>query len=81
MNFRYNGDEVVNMANQREMLKALVDKLTDEQVTALLIIVDSIAWEKVEATPEEIEMINKSREDIKAGRVVDAEDVWRELGI
>jgi hypothetical protein len=38
-----------------------------------------MAWETVEATQEEIEMINKSREDIKAGRVVNTEDIWREF--
>lgn len=69
------------MANQRELLKALVDKLTDKQVQALFVIVESMAWETVAATPEEIEIIKESQEDIKAGRVVKAEDVWRELGI
>lgn len=69
------------MANQRDLIKALVDKLTDEEVQALWVIVNSMVWETAEATPEEVEMINESREDIKAGRVVDAEDVWRELGI
>ena len=34
-----------------------------------------------ELAPDEIEGIKEAEEDIKAGRVVDAEEVWKRLGI
>jgi len=34
-----------------------------------------------ELTSEEIEAIKEAEEDIKAGRVSDAEDVWKRLGL
>jgi len=32
-------------------------------------------------TPEELEGIKQAEEDIKAGRVYDAEEVWKRLGL
>lgn len=34
-----------------------------------------------ELTQEEIESIKRGEEDIKAGRVIDAEKVWKKLGL
>lgn len=77
----YNGLEVVVMAVQRKHVKALIDRLTDEQVQALWVIVNSMAWPEVEITPEDAAEIEEGLADLRAGRKVRAEDVWKELGI
>jgi len=69
------------MAVARDQLKALVDRLTDEQVQALWVILSSMAWPEEEISPEEASEINQARTEIEAGKGVKAEDVWRELGI
>ena len=42
---------------------------------------DNVPEEDEELTQAEIEGMKKGEEDIKAGRVVNAEDVWKRLGI
>lgn len=37
--------------------------------------------EEEELTPEETEAIKEAEEDIKAGRVINAEEVWKSLGL
>ncbi|AFV10550.1 hypothetical protein Tph_c03030 [Thermacetogenium phaeum DSM 12270] len=78
----YNGLGVINMAVAREYVKALIDRLTDEQVEALQVIVESMAWPTEKVMPEEAaEIEEEAFADIDAGRGVKAEDVWKELGI
>lgn len=81
MRGRYNSLGVINMAVSRECVKALIDGLNDEQVQALWIILQSMAWPAEELTPEENAEIAEARKDIKAGKGVKAEDAWNELGI
>ena len=77
----YNSLGVINMTVSREYVKALIDRLTDEQVQALWVILQSMTWPTEELTPEEIAEISEARNDIKAGKGIKAEDVWNELGI
>ncbi len=42
---------------------------------------NNVPDEDEELTPEEIDGMKKGEEDIKAGRVVDADEVWKRLGI
>ncbi len=69
------------MAISREYVKALVDRLTDEQVQALCVILDSMAWPTEAVTPEEAAEIKEGFAEIEAGKGVKVEDAWRELGI
>lgn len=78
---RYNEFEVVAMTVAREYVKALVDRLTDDQVQALWVILESVAWPEIEISPEEEAEIKEGLADLAAGRKVKAEDVWKELGI
>jgi hypothetical protein len=55
--------------------------LSDEQVQALWVILQSITWPTEELTPEEAAEIVEARNDIKAGKGIKAEIVWDELGI
>ena len=65
----------------REYVKALIDRLTDEQVKALRVILESMAWPIEEVSPEEIAEIEEGFAEIEAGKGVKAKDVWKELGI
>ncbi|SFR11604.1 hypothetical protein [Desulfoscipio geothermicus] len=78
---RYNSLEVVAMAVQKEDVKALIDRLNQEQLQALWVILNSIAWPTEKISPEEAVEIEKSFNEIDAGKGVKAEDVWRELGV
>lgn len=69
------------MAVAREYVKALIDRLTDEQVQALWVILNSMAWPVEEVTPEEMAEIEEGFAEIDSGKGVKAEDVWKELGI
>lgn len=69
------------MAVEREYVKAIIDRLTDEQVQALWVILSSMAWPTEEITPEEAAELEEARAEIRAGKGIKAEDVWRELGI
>jgi len=69
------------MAVAREYVKALIDRLTDEQVEALQVIVESMAWPTERVTTEEAAEIEEAFTEIDAGKGVKAEDVWKELGI
>ena len=69
------------MADLKEIVKALIDRLNDEQVEALRVIIESMIWPEVEVTPEEAEAIAQGEAEIKAGLGVRAEDVWKELGL
>ncbi len=67
------------MSIARDELKTLVDLLSEEQVSALLVILKP--WAEDVITPLEAEEIKQARNDIKSGKGIRAEDVWRELGI
>lgn len=67
------------MSIARDELKTLVDLLSEEQVSALLVILKP--WAEDVITPLEADEIVAARNDIKAGKGIKAEDVWRELGI
>lgn len=69
------------MAIPREHVKALIDWLTDEQVQALYVILESMAWPTERITPEEAAEIEEGFAEIEAGKGVKAEDAWKELGI
>lgn len=77
----YNGLGVIAVAVAREHVKALIDRLTDEQVQALWVILESMAWPTEEITPEEAAEIEDALAEIDAGKGVKAEDVWKELGL
>lgn len=77
----YNGLGVIDVAVPRECIKALVDQLTDKQAEALWVILESMAWPKERITPEEAAELEEARAEIRAGKGVKADDVWRELGI
>ncbi|OAT83509.1 hypothetical protein A6M21_08135 [Desulfotomaculum copahuensis] len=78
---RYNDLGVVNMVVAREQVKALVDRLSDEQVKALWVILNAMAWPEVEVSPEDEADIKEGLADLEAGRKVSAEDAWKQLGI
>ena len=67
------------MSAARNELKTLVDMLSEEEVSALLVILKP--WAENIITPQEAEELKTAREDIKNGKGIKAEDVWRELGI
>lgn len=69
------------MAIQREYVKALIDRLTDEQVQALFVFLHSMALSEEDISPEDEVAIEEGLADLAAGRKVKAEDVWKELGI
>lgn len=69
------------MAVAREYVKALIDRLTDEQVEALRVIVESMVWPTEKVMLEEAAEIEEAFAEIDAGKGVKAEDVWKELGI
>jgi restriction endonuclease len=77
----YNHPGVINTAVEREHVKALIDRLNDEQVQALWVILNSMAWSTEKISPEEAAEIEESFAEIDAGKGVKAEDVWRELGV
>jgi len=77
----YNYFGVINVAVDREHVKALIDRLSEEQVQALWVIINSMAWPTEEVSPEEAAEIEESFAEIDAGKGVKAEDVWRELGV
>lgn len=81
---RYNNLEVVAMAVQavqKEHVKALIDRLSQEQLQALWVILNSMAWPEVEISPEEEKDIKEGLDELESGLKVSAEDVWKELGI
>jgi predicted transcriptional regulator len=78
---RYNDLGVITVAVEREHVKALIDRLSDEQVQALWVILNSIAWAEVEISPEDEADIKEGLADLESGRKVRAVDVWKELGI
>ncbi|RDV81250.1 hypothetical protein [Ammonifex thiophilus] len=69
------------MAVPRECVKALIDRLSDEQVQALWVILESMAWPVEKVSPEEAAEIKEALAEIEAGKGVKAEDVWKEFGI
>ncbi|MEW5953351.1 MAG: hypothetical protein AB1815_06320 [Bacillota bacterium] len=77
----YNYLGVINVAIEREYIKALIDRLSEEQVQALWVILNCMAWPTEEVSPEEAAEIEKSLAEIDEGKGVKAEDVWRELGV
>lgn len=72
---------VVVMVVAREHIKALVDRLTDEQAQALWVLLNSMTWPEEELTTEEIAEVEEARAEIRAGKGIKAGDIWRELGI
>ncbi len=81
VSLRYNSLEVITMAVEREHVKALIDRLSNEQVQALWVILNSMAWPEVNISPEDEKEIIEGLNDLKEGKKVSAEDVWKELGI
>ena len=77
----YNIVEVIRMPVARENVKSLIDRLSDEQVFALWVILQPLVWPVEDITPEEATEIAEARADIEAGKGIKAEDVWSELGI
>ena len=69
------------MSVMREKLKILIEYLNEEQISALYTILNSIVWVEDDLTPDEMKEVLKARNDIKNGKGIKAEDVWRELGI
>lgn len=65
----------------RDYAKALIERLNDDQVRALLVILESMAWPTEPVSPAEIKEIEAGFAEIDAGKGVKAEDVWKELGI
>ncbi|MCR4420144.1 MAG: hypothetical protein QHH27_06505 [Clostridia bacterium] len=65
----------------REHVKALIDRLSDEQVQALWVVLNSMAWPEVRVSPEDEADIEEGIADLEAGRKVKADDVWQGLGI
>ncbi len=78
---RYNDLEVITVTIAREYVKALVDRLNEEQVKALWVILNAMAWPEVEISPEDEADIEEGLADLTAGRKVSAEDAWKQLGI
>ncbi|MGB9847379.1 MAG: hypothetical protein ACPLRH_07725 [Desulfotomaculales bacterium] len=69
------------MVVAREYVKALIDRLSDEQVQAIKVILESMALPEIEISPAEESEIKEGLADLEAGRKVSAADVWKELGI
>lgn len=69
------------MAVAREYVKALIDRLTEDQVEALRVILEAMAFPVESLAPGEAEEIEQGFAEIDAGKGVRAEDVWKELGI
>ena len=69
------------MAVPRECIKALIDRLTDEQAQALWVILESMAWPEVGTSPADETAIDEGLADLAAGRKVSAKDAWAELGL
>ena len=65
----------------REYVKAVIDRLSEEQVMALWVILQSMIWPTEEWAPEEAAEIAEARADILVGKGIKAEDVWNELGM
>jgi len=72
---------VVRIQDSKEIVKALIDRLNNEQVEALRVIIESMIWPEEDITPEEAEAIAQGEAEIKAGLGVKAEEVWKELGL
>ena len=58
----------------------IVWRASDDQVFALWIILQPLAWPAEEISPEEALEIAEAKAEIEAGKGIKAEDVWRELG-
>lgn len=69
------------VAVPRECVKAFIDRLNDEQVGALWIILQSMAWPTEEITSKEAKEIAEARSEIIAGKGIKAEEVWNELDL
>jgi predicted transcriptional regulator len=66
------------MVVAREYVKALIDRLSDEQVQAIKVILESMALPEIEISPAEESEIKEGLTDLEAGRKVSAADVWKE---
>jgi hypothetical protein len=77
----YNSLGVIKMTISRKCVKALIDQLSDEQVHAMWVILQSMTLPTEELTREEVAEIEQARKDIKNGKGIKAEDAWDELGI
>lgn len=78
---RYNDLGVIIVAVAREHVKALIDRLSDEQVQALWVILNSMAWPAESVTREEKAEIEEALAEIDSGKGVKAEEVWRDLDV
>ena len=77
----YNGNEVIKTLVACENVKSLIDRLSDDQVFALWVILQPLVWTGEDITQEEAVEISEASAEIPAGKGIRAEDVWRELGI
>ncbi len=69
------------LPDARENLKSLIDRLNDEQVYALWVILQSLVLPVEKISEQEALEIAEARAEIEAGIGIKAEDIWRELGI
>lgn len=69
------------MVVAREYLKALIDRLSEEQAQALLVILNSMAWREENLTPDEAREADEGVKELNAGLGVRAENVWEMLDI
>lgn len=77
----YTYSEVTLMAIPREHVKVLIDRLTDEQVHALWVILEAMAWPEVDVSAGDEAAIDEGVADLAARRKVRAGDVWADLGL
>lgn len=69
------------MAIERDYVKALIDRLSDEQVQALYVMLVSMVWPTEKVSPAEATDIEEGFAEIRAGKGVRAEDAWKRLGL
>lgn len=65
----------------KQALREWIDRMSDEEAAELL---DRLEWEATdeeELTPEELEDLKRSREELARGEFVDGEELFRELGL
>jgi len=77
----YNDLGVIHVAVACEHIKALIDRLSDEEVKALWIILEAMTWPVEAISPEEAAELEAAEAEIRAGKGIKAEDIWRELGL
>ena len=72
---------VFSLEELREYVKALIDRLEEDQLEALSVLLEYLAFPVVELDPEEARELDEALAEVRKGNFVRAEDVWKELGI